>query len=162
MTAIDIIITIMTIIGSLGLFLYGMILMSESLQKVAGKRMRRILSTITANDFRGVLTGVSITGAIQSSSASTVMIVSFVNAGLLSVRRSFGLIMGANIGTTITAWIIVLLGFGQTFNISIITLPLVAISLPLFFTGRNFFTCIHTTIFLILLINRIHITIRAS
>ena len=137
MTAFSIIITILTIIGSLGLFLYGMILMSEALQKVAGKRMRRILSTVTSSDLRGVVTGLSITGAIQSSSATTVMIASFVNAGLLSVRRSFSLIMGANIGTTVTAWIIVLLGFGQTFSISMITLPLVALSLPLFFGGKN-------------------------
>lgn len=137
MNAFNIIITILTIIGSLGIFLFGMILMSESLQKVAGIRMRRILSTITSNDFRGVMTGLSITGAIQSSSATTVMLISFVNAGLISLRRSFSLIMGANIGTTITAWIIVLLGFGQTFNITSIVLPLVALSLPLFFSGKN-------------------------
>ncbi len=137
MTASDIIITILTIIGSLGIFLYGMILMSEALQKVAGNRMRKVLSTITSNDFRGVLTGLSITGAIQSSSATTVMLVSFVNAGLISLRRSFALIMGANIGTTVTAWIIVLLGFGSTFNISWIVLPIVAFSLPLLFSGRS-------------------------
>ncbi len=132
-----IIITILTIIGSLGLFLFGMVLMSEALQKVAGKRMRGILSTVTSRDLSGVMTGLTITGAIQSSSATTVMIASFVNAGLLSVRRSFSLIMGANIGTTVTAWIIVLLGFGQTFSMSMITLPLVAVSLPLFFSGRS-------------------------
>jgi len=133
----DIILTILTIIGSLGIFLYGMILMSEALQKVAGKRMRKVLSSVTSNDFKGVLTGLTITGAIQSSSATTVMIVSFVNAGLISLRRSFSLIMGANIGTTVTAWIIVLLGFGKTFNISVIILPLVALSLPMLFSGKS-------------------------
>lgn len=137
MNAFDIILTILTIIGSLGIFLYGMILMSESLQKVAGMRMRQILSTITSNNIRGVLTGLSITGLIQSSSATTVMIVSFVNAGLISLRRSLSLIMGSNIGTTVTAWVIVILGFGQTFNISTIVLPLVAVSLPMFFSGKN-------------------------
>ena len=137
MTVFGIILTILTIIGSLGLFLYGMVLMSEALQKVAGKRMRKILSTVTSRDLHGIMTGLSITGAIQSSSATTVMIASFVNAGLLSVRKSFSLIMGANIGTTVTAWIIVLLGFGQTFSISLITLPLVAISLPFFFGGKS-------------------------
>lgn len=139
MPAQDIIITILTIIGSLGIFLYGMILMSEALQKVAGIRMRKVLSTITSNDFKGVLTGLSITGAIQSSSATTVMLVSFVNAGLISLRRSFALIMGANIGTTATAWIIVLLGFGKTFNINWVVLPIVAFSLPLLFSGRSIY-----------------------
>jgi phosphate:Na+ symporter len=137
MSAFDIILTILTIIGSLGVFLYGMILMSESLQKVAGKRLRKVLSSITSSDFRGVVSGLTVTGAIQSSSAVTVMIVSFVNAGLLSLRRAFSLIMGANIGTTVTAWIIVLLGFGKTFSIMNIILPLVAISLPLLFAGKN-------------------------
>ncbi len=137
MSVFDIILTILTIIGSLGVFLYGMILMSESLQKVAGKRLRGVLSSITSSDFRGVMTGLTITGAIQSSSATTVMIVSFVNAGLLSLRRALSLIMGANIGTTVTAWIIVLLGFGKTFSIMNIILPLVAISLPLLFAGKN-------------------------
>jgi phosphate:Na+ symporter len=137
MSAFDIIIIILTIIGSLGVFLFGMIMMSESLQKVAGRRMRKVLSTLTSNNLRGILSGLSITGAIQSSSATTVMVVSFVNAGLLSVRRSFSLIMGANIGTTVTAWIIVLLGFSKTFNITTIILPIVALSLPLLFSGRN-------------------------
>jgi phosphate:Na+ symporter len=137
MSFLDVILTILTIIGSLGLFLYGMIMMSEALQKVAGKRMRGVLSSITSNDLRGVTTGLTLTAAIQSSSATTVMIVSFVNAGLISLRRSLSLIMGANIGTTVTAWIIVLLGFGKTFNISWIILPMVALSLPLLFSGRS-------------------------
>lgn len=137
MNVFNIIITTLTIIGSLGIFLFGMILMSESLQKVAGKGMRGVLSSITSNNIRGILSGLTITGAIQSSSATTVLTVSFVNAGLLSLRRSFSLIMGANIGTTVTAWIIVLLGFGNTFNITTIVLPIVAISLPLLFSGKN-------------------------
>jgi phosphate:Na+ symporter len=137
MSFFDIILTILTIIGSLGIFLYGMILMSEALQKVAGIRMRKVLSSVTSNDFKGVLTGLTITGALQSSSATTVMIVSFVNAGLISLRRSISLIMGANIGTTVTAWIIVLLGFGKTFNISVAILPLVALGLPLLFSGKS-------------------------
>jgi phosphate:Na+ symporter len=137
MSIFNTIFTILTIIGSLGIFLFGMVLISESLQKVAGKKMRGILSAITSNDLRGVLSGATITGAIQSSSATSVMIISFVNAGLISLRRSFSLLMGANIGTTVTAWIIVILGFGKTFNISSIILPLVAVSLPLLFTGRS-------------------------
>lgn len=132
-----IILTILTIIGSLGLFLYGMILMSESLQKAAGKRIRKALSAVSANNFRGIITGTLITGTIQSSSATTVLVVSFVNAGLLSLVESFGLIMGANIGTTVTPWIISLLGFGKTFDINIILLPLIALSLPLLFSGRS-------------------------
>jgi phosphate:Na+ symporter len=137
MTAFNIIVTILTIIGSLGIFLFGMILMSESLQKVAGKRMRNILSSITASNIKGTMTGLAITGAVQSSSAVTVMIVSFVNAGLLPLKRALGLIMGSNIGTTVTAWIITLIGFGQTFNLSWITLPLVALSLPLLLSGKS-------------------------
>ena len=85
------------LVGSLGLFLYGMKLMSEALQKVAGSRMRRILSAMTSNRVKGVLTGVLITAIIQSSSATTVMVVSFVNAGLLSLIESIGVIMGANV-----------------------------------------------------------------
>ena len=94
------------LIGSLGLFLYGMKIMSEGLQKVAGDRLRSILTAMTTNRVTGVLTGVLITALIQSSSATTVMVVSFVNAGLLTLAESISVIMGANIGTTVTAWII--------------------------------------------------------
>ena len=94
------------LIGSLGLFLYGMKIMSEGLQKVAGDRLRGILTAMTTNRVTGVLTGVLITALIQSSSATTVMVVSFVNAGLLTLAESISVIMGANIGTTVTAWII--------------------------------------------------------
>ena len=91
------------LIGSLGLFLYGMKIMSEGLQKVAGDRLRSILTAMTTNRVTGVLTGVLITALIQSSSATTVMVVSFVNAGLLTLAESISVIMGANIGTTVTA-----------------------------------------------------------
>ena len=101
----------LTLIGSLGLFLYGMKIMSEALQKVAGSKLRNFLAAMTSNRVKGVFTGVLITAIIQSSSATTVMIVSFVNAGLLTLTESAGVIMGANIGTTVTAWIISILGF---------------------------------------------------
>ncbi|MCZ4693422.1 Na/Pi cotransporter family protein [Ancylomarina euxinus] len=125
----------LTLIGSLGLFLYGMKLMSEALQKVAGDKMRTILSAMTSNRVKGVMTGVLITALIQSSSATTVMVVSFVNAGLLSLVESVGVIMGANIGTTVTAWLISLLGFKV--SMSAISLPLIGLSLPLLFSGNR-------------------------
>ena len=116
---------ILTLLGALGLFLYGMTLMSEGLQKGAGNRLRSILSAMTANSFTRVLTGTLITAIIQSSSATTVMIVSFVNAGLLSLTQAVGVIMGANIGTTVTSWLISLLGF--TADISMLSIPLVGL-----------------------------------
>lgn len=116
---------ILKLVGSLGLFLYGMTLLSESLQKVAGDKMRGILAAMTSNSFKRVFTGLFITAIIQSSSATTVMVVSFVNAGLLTLAQSVGVIMGANIGTTITAWIITLLGFKV--DISVISIPLIGI-----------------------------------
>lgn len=122
----------LTLVGSLGLFLYGMKMMSEGLQKVAGDGMRSILSAMTSNRFKGVLTGVLITALIQSSSATTVMVVSFVNAGLLSLVQSIGVIMGANIGTTVTAWIISILGF--KIKISALSLPLIGLGLPFIFS----------------------------
>lgn len=125
----DIVFQILKLFGSLGLFLYGMTLMSGALQKVAGDKMRSILAAMTSNSFKRVFTGVLITAIIQSSSATTVMVVSFVNAGLLSLVQSVGVIMGANIGTTVTAWIISLLGF--KFDISILSLPLIGIGFTL-------------------------------
>lgn len=125
----------LTLIGSLGLFLYGMKIMSEGLQKVAGDKMRSILSAMTSNRFTGVLTGVLITGLIQSSSATTVMVVSFVNAGLLSLAQSIGVIMGANVGTTVTAWIISLFGFKV--DISTFAIPLIGLSIPLIFSEKS-------------------------
>lgn len=129
------IIDLLKLVGSLGVFLYGMKIMSESLQKVAGDKMRSILSAMTSNRFLGVLTGILITAVIQSSSATTVMIVSFVNAGLLSLVQSVGVIMGANIGTTFTAWLISILGFKV--KISAFALPLIGISFPLLFSSNN-------------------------
>lgn len=123
------------LIGSLGLFLYGMKIMSEGLQKAAGDRMQSILSSMTNNRFAGVLTGILITALIQSSSATTVMVVSFVNAGLLSLTQSIAVIMGANVGTTVTAWIVSLFGFSV--NISSMVFPIMAISIPLIFSKNN-------------------------
>ena len=120
-----VILQIFTLLGSLALFLYGMTLMSESLQKVAGSGLRSFLASMTSNPFKRVLTGLFITAIIQSSSATTVMVVSFVNAGLLSLIQAIGVIMGANIGTTVTAWIISLLGFKA--DISILSIPLIAV-----------------------------------
>ncbi len=124
------------LIGSLGLFLYGMKIMSEGLQKMAGEQLRNILAIMTRNRIMGVLTGVLITALIQSSSATTVMVVSFVNAGLLSLVQSIGVIMGANIGTTVTAWMITLFGFGK-FSISVISIPMLGIGLPLIFSAKS-------------------------
>ncbi|MBR8720997.1 hypothetical protein IX307_002179 [Bacteroides pyogenes] len=123
------------LIGSLGLFLYGMKIMSEGLQKVAGDRLRGILTAMTTNRVTGVLTGVLITALIQSSSATTVMVVSFVNAGLLTLAESISVIMGANIGTTVTAWIISVFGFKV--DMGAFALPLLAIALPLIFSGKS-------------------------
>lgn len=123
------------LIGSLGLFLYGMKIMSEGLQKFAGDRLRKILTAMTTNRVTGVLTGVLITALIQSSSATTVMVVSFVNAGLLTLTQSIGVIMGANIGTTVTAWLISALGFKV--DIAAFSLPLLAVGIPLLFSGKS-------------------------
>ena len=126
---------LLRLIGSLALFLYGMKIMSEGLQKLAGDSLRKILTAMTKNRVTGVLTGMLITALIQSSSATTVMVVSFVNAGLLTLTQSIGVIMGANIGTTVTAWIISALGF--KIDISAFALPLLALALPLFFSGKS-------------------------
>jgi len=125
----------LTLIGALGLFLYGMKLMSEALQKVAGSKLRNFLAAMTSNRIMGVFTGVSITAIIQSSSATTVMIVSFVNAGLLTLTESAGVIMGANIGTTVTAWIISILGFKV--KMSILAYPIIGIGFPLIFSKKT-------------------------
>ena len=116
------ILQIFTLLGALGMFLYGMNLMSSGLQKAAGDKLRGFLSAMTSNPFKGVLTGLGITTVIQSSSATTVMVVSFVNAGLLTLTQAIGVIMGANIGTTVTAWLVAWLGFKA--DISILAVPL--------------------------------------
>lgn len=123
------------LLGSVGLFLYGMKVMSEGLQKAAGDRLRNILSAMTRNRFTGLLTGCVITALIQSSSASTVMVVSFVNAGLMSLAQSMAVIMGANVGTTFTAWIIALFGFKM--NISVIVLPLIGLAVVLLLMNKS-------------------------
>ncbi len=132
---IDTIISIFALIGSLGLFLYGMKIMSEGLEKFAGERLRSILTLMTKNRFVGVLTGIILTALIQSSSATTVMVVSFVNAGLMTLGQSIGVIMGANIGTTVTAWIISAIGFKV--NIASFAIPLLAVGLPLIFSSKG-------------------------
>ena len=116
------ILQIFTLLGALGMFLYGMNLMSSGLQKAAGDRLRGFLTAMTSNPFKGVMTGLGITSVIQSSSATTVMVVSFVNAGLLTLAQAIGVIMGANIGTTVTAWLVSWLGFKA--DISILAIPL--------------------------------------
>lgn len=122
------------IIGSLGLFLFGMRLMSDGLQKTAGPRLHRILHYMTSNRFVGVLTGFLITALIQSSSATTVMVVSFVNARLLSLIQATGVIMGANIGTTVTGWIVAVFGF--KLKITNLALPAIGLGLPFYFIAR--------------------------
>ena len=116
------ILQIFTLLGALGMFLYGMNLMSSGLQKASGDKLRSFLSAMTSNPFKGVLTGLGITSVIQSSSATTVMVVSFVNAGLLTLAQAIGVIMGANIGTTVTAWLVSWLGFKA--DISVLAVPL--------------------------------------
>ncbi len=121
---------LLRVLGSLGLFLFGMKIMSEGIQKTAGDRLQRILNFMTGNRFLAVLTGFLITVLIQSSSATTVMVVSFVNAGLLSLFQAIGVIMGANIGTTVTAWIVSLIGFKM--NVSALALPAIGIGFILY------------------------------
>lgn len=116
------ILQIFTLLGALGMFLYGMNLMSSGLQKASGDKLRSFLTAMTSNPFKGVMTGLGITSIIQSSSATTVMVVSFVNAGLLTLAQAIGVIMGANIGTTVTAWLVSWLGFKA--DISILAVPL--------------------------------------
>ncbi|MBO5965505.1 MAG: Na/Pi cotransporter family protein, partial [Bacteroidaceae bacterium] len=128
-------ISIFALLGSLGLFLYGMKIMSEGLEKFAGERLRSILAWMTKNRFMGVLTGVTLTALIQSSSATTVMVVSFVNAGLMTLAEAIGVIMGANIGTTVTAWIITAIGFKV--DIAAFAIPLLALGMPLIFSSKG-------------------------
>ena len=123
------------LLGAVGLFLYGMKVMSEGLQKAAGDRLRNILSAMTRNRFTGTVTGFFITALIQSSSASTVMVVSFVNAGLMTLAQSMAVIMGANVGTTFTAWVIALFGFKV--DISAFALPLIGLAIPLLFSSKG-------------------------
>lgn len=126
---------ILQLIGALGVFLFGMKVMSDALLKLAGNKMRSILATMTSNRFLGILTGFFITSVIQSSSATTLMVVSFSNAGLLTLTESISVIMGANIGTTITAWLITILGFKV--SMSAIALPLVGFGFAFTFAKKE-------------------------
>ncbi|NNK80387.1 MAG: Na/Pi cotransporter family protein, partial [Flavobacteriales bacterium] len=122
---------LLILLGSLGLFIFGMKIMSDGLQRASGKKLRQMLGSITANRVKGVITGFFSTAIVQSSSVTTVMTVSLVNAGLLNLRQSAGVMMGANIGTTITAWLVLLLGFKV--SISSYALMLIALGAPLLF-----------------------------
>ncbi len=126
---------LLSLLGALALFLYGMKIMSEGLEKFAGNKLRAILAAMTRNRLMGVLTGILVTALIQSSSATTVMVVSFVNAGLMNLVQAIGVIMGANIGITVTAWIISAVGFKV--NIAAFAIPLLAIGMPLIFSGKS-------------------------
>ncbi|MBQ0016119.1 MAG: Na/Pi cotransporter family protein, partial [Bacteroidales bacterium] len=133
----DVVFIILNFAGALAVFLFGMKLMSEGLQKVAGDKMRSILGSITNNPLRGILTGTIVTTAIQSSSATTVMVVSFVNAGLLSLSGAVAVIMGANIGTTVTAWIITLFGLGESSGMFSLPMTLAAVALCFMFSKKD-------------------------
>ncbi len=126
---------VLQILGSLGFFIFGMKMMSDGIQKAAGSQLRNILRTMTKNRVLGVFTGFFTTAVVQSSSATTVMTVSFVNAGLLSLVEAAGVMMGANVGTTITAWIITIFGF--KFGLSTISVPLFAFGLPMLLSNRE-------------------------
>ena len=126
--------SILQILGSLAFFIFGMKMMSEGIQRAAGSQLRSILRTMTKNRYLGVFTGFLVTALVQSSSASTVMTVSFVNAGLLSLVESAGVMMGANIGTTVTGWLISILGF--KIKLSAYSIPLFAIGLPMLFSNK--------------------------
>ncbi len=131
------ILMLLQIVGSLGVFLYGMKVMSDGLQKSAGQKLQSVLNFMTQNRFMGVMTGFIVTGIIQSSSATTVMVVSFVNAGLLSLTQAISTIMGANIGTTVTTWIVSYLGFKV--DIAVIAVPIVGFGLPFMFSKQKKF-----------------------
>ena len=136
MTATEIILLLLKVTGAVVIFIYGMKMMSEGLQKMAGNRMRSILGRMTNNPVSGILTGAAVTAAVQSSSATTVMVVSFVNSGLLSLAGAIAVVMGANIGTTITSWII-LLGMGGSLGKFVLPLILCAAALPFMLSKRS-------------------------
>ena len=129
------ILQIITLIGSVAMLMYGMKVMSEGLQKMAGSRLSNVLGTMTTNRFSGVLTGAFITAAVQSSTATTVMTVSFVSAGILSLAQAISVIMGANIGTTFTAWIMVL--GGGSFDMRLVVYATIVLAVALIYTKKN-------------------------
>ena len=126
---------ILTMIGGLAMFLYGMSVMGGGLEKMSGGKLERILESLTSNPFKAVLLGAGVTAVIQSSSATTVMVVGFVNSGIMKLSQAIGIIMGANIGTTVTAWIISALGFKV--DIAAFALPLLAFGIPLLFSQKS-------------------------
>ena len=126
---------VLSLIGGLALFLYGMHVMGAGLEKMSGGRLERILENLTSNPLKAVLLGAGVTAVIQSSSATTVMVVGFVNSGIMKLSQAIGIIMGANIGTTVTAWIISIFGFKV--DMAAFALPLLAIALPLIFSGKS-------------------------
>lgn len=127
---------IVSIIGALGLFIFGMKVMSEAIQKAAGVGLRKVLGAMTSTKLYGIFTGLLITGLVQSSSATTVMLISFVNAGLITLAESITVIMGANLGTTVTAWLVAVLDMGKL-SITALSLPLIALAFPLLFFTRE-------------------------
>lgn len=129
------IIQIMTLLGSVAMLMYGLKVMSEGLQKMAGSKMSNVLGTMTTNRFTGVLTGAAITAAVQSSTATTVMTVSFVSAGILSLSQAISVIMGANIGTTFTAWIMVL--GGGSFDLRLVVYAMIVLAVTLILRKKN-------------------------
>ena len=129
------VIQIITLIGSVAMLMYGMKVMSEGLQKMAGSKLSNVLGTMTTNRFSGVLTGAFITAAVQSSTATTVMTVSFVSAGILSLAQAISVIMGANIGTTFTAWIMVLCG--GSFDLRLVVYTAIVLAVALIYTKKN-------------------------
>ena len=126
---------VLNLIGGLGVFLVGMRIMSDGIQKRSGDRLKSVLYILTENRFSGVLTGIGVTSIIQSSSATTVILVSLVNAGLVTLKQSIGVIMGANIGTTLTAWVVSIIGF--KFRITSFALPAIAIAIPFYFSSHS-------------------------
>ncbi len=131
----QLVLQIITLIGSVAMLMYGMKVMSEGLQKMAGSKLSNVLGTMTTNRFSGVLTGAFITAAVQSSTATTVMTVSFVSAGILSLAQAISVIMGANIGTTFTAWIMVL--GGGSFDLRLVVYTAIVLAVALIYTKRN-------------------------
>lgn len=127
----SILIVILSVLGSLAIFLFGMKTMSEALQKLIGGKLRKSLSSIVSDKYKGFLSGFLITGTIQSSTAVSIMLVSFLNAGIFSLEQALSFIIGANVGTTLTAWFITILGFHS--NLEFILLPVMALTLPILF-----------------------------
>ena len=131
----DIVLQILTLLGAVTLFLFGLSLLSGGLQKVAGDGLRSFLASMTSNPFKQIITGISVTAVIQSSTATTIMVVSFVNAGLLVLSQAIGIIMGAHIGTTITSWIMAVFGF--SFNMADFAYPLILLGFILMQSKKN-------------------------